>query len=229
MKNRKVVAALATGLCWLALGACSTNQTPPVPVAQSGRHLSLSVVPGPHYKFTSWWFVFPIDIYPQMACWVESANGDYLGTVWATAKGARGNWSVAPQDGRPQALPVWSHIVNHGGQGLDATSSATPTTASSRDSDIAARLPDGEYVVKLEINRSYDYNAIYIKENSNVNGQPSLIYSCQIKLGSAEAEGKFLPIGTGSVDGSDGNLRSDLTGIDTALELINSATIRYYP
>jgi len=94
-------------------------------------------------------------------------------------------------------------------------------------SDLAARLPAGVYVVKLETNRSYDWNNRYTKQNAGVNGQPSIVYRAELTLGGDRAEAVFQPFGTGSVDGSSGAVRDGLAGIDTALHLFSSLSVAY--
>ncbi|HAE20755.1 MAG TPA: DUF2271 domain-containing protein, partial [Spirochaetaceae bacterium] len=136
-----------------------------------------------------------------------------------------GNYTAAPKKGRPEALPVWSATKKGS---ADAVSSPTTVgSAVSYGNGLAARLPAGEYVVKLETNRSYDWNAAYTKKNAGVNGQPSLIYEARLLVGAGSTEASFKPIGTGSVDGSDGLMRPSLDGIDTALSLFRAMTVAY--
>jgi hypothetical protein len=75
-------------------------------------------------------------------------------------------------------------------------------------------------VIKLETNRSYDYNDSHPRK-AGVNGQPT--------VGAGGSEATFEPIGTGSADGSDGTVRLGLQGIDTALQLFNSTKVSYEP
>jgi hypothetical protein len=46
-------------------------------------------------------------------------------------------------------------------------------------------------------------------------------------LGEGPSSAVFRPVGTGAVDGSDGEIRPGLEGITTALELLDSAEISY--
>jgi hypothetical protein len=87
--------------------------------------------------------------------------------------------------------------------------------------------PPGKYIVKLETNRSYDYNEVFTEEVSGVGGQPSIIYQAEITVGRGRDSAVFSPVGTGSPDGSDGIIHPDFTGIDTALELFSSMKISY--
>jgi hypothetical protein len=203
--------------------AASRDQAVPADKVQ-GPRFTLDLTPGPYYQTAAGWFIFKYTVYPQVAVWVEDADGSYLGTVYVTGKIVKGSWMAAPAAGRPEALPVWSHLR----QGdLDSVSAATSAGETRRDSDLASRLPPGDYVVKLETNRSYDYNATYTKDNAGVCGQPSIVYRAPITVGKGPARAGFAPLGTGSLDGSDGDIHAGLSGIDTALELFGSMSIEY--
>ena len=91
----------------------------------------------------------------------------------------------------------------------------------------SARLAPGSYVVKLETNRSYDYNATYTAANAGVGGQPSVVYQAVLTVGSGSSEAAFEPLGTGSVDGADGSVSEGLAGIDTALGLFSAVAVAY--
>lgn len=225
--GRRLAAAFALGAISLAIVSCAGQQLPSRTTGVRGRHFTLHLVPGPAYEFTSSWFIFPVKIYPQVACWVETPQGSYIDTIYATAKGARKAWRTAPLEGRPEALPVWSHLSKARSGAAEGISGATPSGITARDSALAAGLPNGTFVVKLEVNRSYDYNETYTRADSGVNGQPSLIYECTIVVGEGPSKGVLDPVGTGSVDGSDGGIRPGLKGITTALQLLDSAEISY--
>jgi hypothetical protein len=211
----------------VAFACCAGHRSPVETARIQGRRFTLHLVPGPEYEFATRWFIFSVPIYPQVACWIESPQGDYVDTIYVTAKGAGKTWVSAPPGGRPESLPVWFHLRKKRSAAVDTISGPTPRGDTTRDSGLAAALSSGTYVVKLEINRSYDYNDRYTRANSGVNGQPSLIYECRITVGEGPSQGIFEPIGTGSVDGSDGNVRPGLEGITTALKLLDSAAISY--
>jgi len=215
------LAALAAALC---LGACAGRPAAVAADTEGGPRFVVELSPGEHYRATTRWFIFRLPVYPQVAAWVESPDGRYLGTILVTAKAERQDWIGAPAEGRPEALPVWSHLRD--GE-LDAVTAATSDGETLRESDLAARLAPGTYVVKLETNRSYDYNAAYTTANAGVGGQPSVVYSAIMSVGSGPVEATFEPLGTGSVDGSDGSVREGLTGIDTALRLFSRMTVSY--
>ncbi|HTP57654.1 MAG TPA: hypothetical protein VMM82_01985, partial [Spirochaetia bacterium] len=96
------------------------------------------------------------------------------------------------------------------------------------ESAVSGDLPAGTYVVKLEINASFDYNARYPRSSSGVNGQPSLVYAGTLETGKGESAVDLEPVGTGSIDGSDGSIRPGMEGITTALQMLQSAHILYH-
>ncbi|MBQ3837147.1 MAG: DUF2271 domain-containing protein, partial [Treponema sp.] len=64
-----------------------------------------------------------------------------------------------------------------------------------------------------------DYNSTWTKKNSGVNGQPSLVYQALVPAGQKE-ELSFELIGSGSPDGSDGAVRKNAAGIDSAKTIV---------
>jgi hypothetical protein len=103
----------------------------------------------------------------------------------------------------------------------------TPSGATMRDSSLAGSLRSWTYIAKLEVNRSYDYNDRYTRDSSGVDGQPSLIYECELEIGAVPSKAVFKPIGTGSLDGSAGRIRAELEGLTTALQLLECAELSY--
>ena len=169
------------------------------------------------------WFSYTV--WPQVAAWLETEDGRFIDTLYVTELAVTGRYRAAPKTGRPETLPVWN--ARRSGA-ADAVSS--PTTVGADlvyGNGVAAGLPPGRYVVMLEVNRSYDWNHTYTKKNAGVNGQPSIVYRAELELGAGPSEAVFVPVGTGSVDGSNGDIRPGLSGIDTALELFSSLKVRY--
>jgi len=240
------VAILATALAaaaGISLAACSGSpaarsgaasrapgaaDAPTAPAAaSSGRRLELHLVPGTAYSARMGTWPFSYVVQPQVAAWLATADGTFVEPLLVTARAAKASWRMAPAEGRPEALPVFSHLEAAAADGVSAATSKGETL---RDAGLGDDLPAGRYVVYLEVNRSYDYNAAYPKASAGVNGQPSIVYRAEIELGGAEAvETRFSPVGTGSPDGSDGKVREGLAGIDSALELFSSLTVSYLP
>jgi len=160
---------------------------------------------------------------PQMAAWIEDEKDQFISSVVVTGKSAKQNWLSAPKNGRPEALPVWNHKQRES-SGLDAVSTATPKGS------IEAKINEdmlhaGEtYNIHFEINHSFDYNDFWTKDNSGVNGQPSLIYHAQFIAGQAYHI-QLVPIGHGAVDGSNGDISRTLGNFTTALRIVNSVRI----
>jgi hypothetical protein len=226
MNKSQVFFASAAGLLLsiaaLPLAAGGNSETAD-PGVQSGTRFELHLEPGPHHSARQGFWIFGYTVQPQAAVWVETLEGEYVDTIYVTAKGQKGDWTAAPKNGRPEALPVWYHLDK---ESTDAVSSATPEEDTLYGSDLAARLAPGKYIIKMETNRSYDYNEAFT-ESMGVGGQPSLVYQAELYVGESSASAEFRPAGTGSPDGSDGLIRPGLEGITTALELFSSMEIRY--
>jgi hypothetical protein len=218
--TRKQFARAAAAAAFLAAASLAGAEAAPAGT------FTLKVTPGPEYKAsTTILLLIKIPLYPQMACWIETPDGGYAGTVYVTAKGAKRNFFSAPAAGRPEALPVWYHRQALNKAATDAVSGATAST--SADHEARLTLAPGRYTAFLEVNRSYDYNERYTRASSGVNGQPSLVYRAEIVVGKDPSRAAFAPVGTGSVDGSDGGIHPGLEGITTALALIDHAELLY--
>ncbi|PKL13388.1 MAG: DUF2271 domain-containing protein [Spirochaetae bacterium HGW-Spirochaetae-8] len=219
MKMKHVL--LLAGIFFLIAGGSVFGAQDSVGGVDVGFNLELK--PGTAYTGRGGWFVFSYKVYPQIALWLETPAGEYVCTLYVTAKGETRKWAAAPKEGRPEALPVWYHVQN---ESADAVSAATSKGAATLGHTF--HIIPGIYVVKLETNRSYDYNATYTKSDSGVNGQPSLVYQALVSLGSGSVKADLLPIGTGAIDGSDGRIRMGLNGLDTALELFESLELNFF-
>jgi len=188
--------------------------------------MELIVEPGEHWLGKMKVFVFSIQKTPQMAAWIEDENGRYIATITVTSRSARQNWRSAPKEGRPEALPVWSHRQqnNQAHDDLDAVSAATQKGSVEAGINTGA-LTDGKtYNVYLETNHSFDYNDHWTKDNSGVNGQPSLVYRAQFIAGQ-QSRIPLVLVGHGSVDGSDGKITSGLENFTGALRIVKGAYI----
>jgi hypothetical protein len=193
----------------------------------SGPRVYIGFEAGPAYQNLHWSGILPITVRPQMAVWLETSEGRFVRTLSVSDKSARDEWIGTAS--RPEALPVW-RAASAGGTGAgaaadaaaDAVSGATPAGSAERATGIPQGLMPGEYVVKLEANTSFDYNAAYPEtdKRTGVNGQPSLVYGGKIAVGKSGSRAELVPIGTGSLDGSDGGIKPGVDGLTTALEMI---------
>jgi hypothetical protein len=195
--------------------------------AQPAETLSVTITPG-----TAW----NKKRGPQHAVWIEKADGTFVTTLFATQRAVKNNWLFAPKGGRPESLPVWYHASgktaaeNGNRTYTDVISSATPSQKKTYSKTLQFAA-DTIYVVKVEVNNSFDYNEYWPKKAkktdqnySGVNGQPSVVYSGiitpQLKNNSL-AKIELRPAGTGSVNGSDGIIHDNLNSLTTALLIIS--------
>jgi hypothetical protein len=235
MKNRIAIAAAAI----LASSICAS--------AWAAPSLSVSVTAGSSYSHTHWFGPAPVKLTPQIAVWVETENGAFVDTIYVTHRSAYADWRAAKGVRRPEALPVWSHACGiAAADGLfmpdaaqplpDAVSGATPTKSFIKTWAPPASLPKGTYIVKAELNSSYDWNAQFPDKLSaadprwtEANGQPSIIWEGRIELGGAGTKASLFPSGTGSLRGEDGTETRSLAGITSARGIALSIAAEYRP
>ena len=191
---------------------------------------------GREWASTMWIAFIPKKKTPQFAVWIETADGAYISTITVTKSSGKNEWIGNPKGGRPEALPVWNHAHDSSdakpGTTTDAMSSATTSSAVSVDSSAGSLSSGAGYEIKLEVNTSYDYNEFWPKDAkvgkadySGVNGQPSLVYEGRFTAGRPGLV-ELLPVGQGSVDGSNGRIKPGLEGMTTALQMIKTATVQ---
>ena len=209
-------------ICLFSCFGCNTEGKKYQAIVPDG--MELSVEPGDHWFGKKKILFFSLNMTPQMAAWIENAQGDYVSTIIVTNKNAKKKWLSAPKEGRPEALPVWNHKIQNNTDQIDSVSAATSKKAVDVQIDSGSLINGQEYNVYLEVNHSFDYNEFWTKNNSGVNGQPSLIYHAEFTAGTS-GQIKLNPVGYGSVDGSNGNISQGLEGITTALTIIKDAYI----
>lgn len=186
-------------------------------------------------------------VIPQMAIWVENSQGEYLETLYVTKKASdssylQGFWGEI-QARRPEALPHWSHsrgvkssdglLMPSADQPIaDALTGATPLASFELQSISTAT--SGQVTIKLEINRSFDYNETYhpnafpndpVYSGTGHSAQPSLIYAVDIDLDNAEPYHFMRLIGRGHHSGKEGKIYTDLSGVTTAKKIIDRAIV----
>lgn len=185
---------------------------------------------------------------PQIALWIEDIEGNYIDTLYVTKRSAKNSYLTTNIFSdeivkRPEALPHWSFsrgISDKDGLMMptqnaplaDAITGSTPLS----HFDLKSTIGDSfkQLVVKLEVNRSYDFNDFYhpeafpddaIYSGSGNSAQPSIIYSATIDHESNQTFYLMDLLGRGHHSGKDGLIHSDMKGITTALDIIGRALV----
>lgn len=181
---------------------------------------------------------------PQIAIWLEDTQGHYLSTVYVTYKAGHQAWVAAHGNRRKESLPYWAHArgVEYP-DGLYLPTKSQPLTdgisgATPRGSFALKVTPTSvlhDFVLKVEINHSTDFNETYSKGialgdphysgGKDGSGQPALVYAATIHLDDSAREYQAQLIGHSSPDGSDGTLYDDMTGVTTALHIVQSIKV----
>jgi len=231
--KRFLLALVATGL--VASGA-----------AGQGR-LELRLAPGPTYRGVKWFGPARITLLPQIAIWIEDSSGRFVDTIYVTKKSAKADWWFAKGARRPEALPVWSHA--RGTQAADgsfmpeadhplpdAVSGATPGATFALAWELPPGLALGTYRIRAELNLSYDWNEAYPDKlpksdprRTRWNGQPSIVWEAALPLGATESSAELMPVGSGSLDGSEGSIRPGLEGLTSSRTIAASIIATYKP
>lgn len=221
--------AVRTAGCMLALALLQLAASS----AYAEEAVSVSVTQGAGWISTAKIGIMTLTKPPQYAAWVETTDGKYVRTLMVTSRSANNKWRAAPAKGRPEALPVWFSAKAAGATKgeVDAATSATPEAGAAVTGKAGGLVPGKEYVVRFEINHSFDYNAAWPKDAkkgatgfSGVNGQPSLVYEARFVAGK-QAVISLHPVGHGAVDGSSGALIAGTDGMTSALTIAGSVSV----
>ena len=180
---------------------------------------------------------------PTLAIWVEDAQGNYLQDLYVSQKLAQEKFINFKHKRRPEALPVWSHrraveaadglfVPDQENPIADGMTGATPTTSWILQSQLDSSADS--FRVFMEINQSFDWNAFYHPEafpddpvysGPGKVGQPALIYSTKVfSLQEAGIE-KMQLIGRAHHSGQDGEIRTDLAQMTTALNMVDRVLV----
>lgn len=182
---------------------------------------------------------------PQIAIWIEDKSGKYLTSIYVSHKIATESWQFNGGNRRKEALPVWCYargIVYPDGLYLptkeeplvDGISGATPR--GSFDVKIHPADDLKQFVVKIELNQSKDWNDYYPRNakegdanysgGEGGSGQPAVVYSAEIDLTSSQKQYTAELIGHSSVDGSNGDIYPDTSTLTSALKIVKAITIQ---
>lgn len=180
---------------------------------------------------------------PQIAIWVEDMEGNYITSIYASHKVATNSWQSNGGNKRKEALPVWNYARRV--QAVDGVSGATPQAsvdgisgATPRGSfDVKVSPVDNlkQFVIKVELNHSTDWNDNYPKNakegdtnysgGKEGSGQPAVVYAVEIDLNSSRKKYSATIVGHSSPDGSNGNIYPDTSSLTSALNIAKEITI----
>ena len=122
---------------------------------------------------------------------------------------------------------------------LETLTAQSPADGLTREWQVLEGIEPGTYGVLVEVNHWMDWNEAYPEKAAGDgtppgggptgSGQPSLVWGGAIEIGpTPEANGLAL-IGHGVPTGADGGIDPDLTGITTALSIVDTINVTYTP
>ena len=122
---------------------------------------------------------------------------------------------------------------------INAITGATPKTGFTREWTIPSEIKPGKYVIKAEINHSKDFNAVYKEDAAETDpnysggkmgsGQPSVLWQGEVTIGGQATSVHLKKVGHGQSAGKDGKMNSDLSTLDTALDILEAIQVKYLP
>jgi len=183
---------------------------------------------------------------PQIAIWAEDMQGNYLSAVYVTHKIGTQSWQGNSGSSKKEALPHWRWS-----QVPDGVSGATPnggmvikpladgiTGATPRGSfDVRLRPNNNlkQFVIKIELNHSVDFNDYYTETakegeanysgGKDGSGQPAVVYAVNIDLTTNATSFEAVLIGHSSPDGSSGIIFPDVSKLTTALHIVKQISV----
>lgn len=181
---------------------------------------------------------------PQIAMWIEDLNGNYISTIYVSHKIATGSWQANGDNRRKEALPVWCYsrgiqypdglyLPTKGEPVVDGISGATPHGSFDVKMTPVGNLK--QFVVKIELNHSTDWNDYYPKNakegdsdwtgGKGGSGQPAVVYAATVDLDSDKKQYVATFMGHSSPDGTNGNINPDLSSLTSALEIVEEIII----
>lgn len=248
MKNFKYIASfiLASGI--LAIPACKSGR-----IQEEPRRVEIDANPqGQGPEFILEFLKGEAHNHPSFVLWAESLDGKFIQTLFITravgtsvyehGNPSSGHWEPG-EIRRPASLPYWAHRRNvRSPDGLlvpslenpvpDAYSGATPAG----DFAVHARFdkdPPGQFRVLFEINQTWDWNEYWTNNKYPDNDeyktscQPALVYMVEVDMDNPLPGYTLKPIGHSHYAGENGELFADLSTLTTALNIVQSLTLRF--
>jgi len=189
--------------------------------------------------------------HPTFALWVETLDGKFIKTVYATESISTGIWPYGeiepgkwkPKPGnqvRPAALPYWLHkrsknklkplLPTPENPLPDAITSATPKSNFRLKTGVGPEVPR-KFRFLVEINQTWDWNDYWTNnkfpdnQDYKTSAQPAVVYAVNIDLTDKMTEYYLNPIGHSHYSGKNGLLYTDLSTLTTAMNIVKSIKI----
>jgi hypothetical protein len=184
--------------------------------------------------------------YPSLAIWIESIDGKFIQTLFATQSVATGvyryksagdlKWVEGPGKAeRPASLPYWFHkrdnqkmenavLPSEEEPVPDAYTGATPQKSFVIDLTADKKLT-GKVKLMVEFNQPWDVNDYWTNSKYPDNKQyltscqPALVYAVEVDLENLMPMYYLNPIGHSHPYGANGRLYTNLTTFTTALNI----------
>jgi hypothetical protein len=229
-KYRQTYLIVLTGIVVMGILPCLAQ---PVAIStfveQEGRPVTVEVTTGKHWEHSFRIVLVKVTTTPQLAIWTEDLEGNVLSTLYVTQSFATQQWSFAggqkdDQPFRPASLPYWMHKYAASGGQIPTKNTPLPdavTAASPKQNFVLrSKLPVGKSTIALllEVNNSVDKNSAFPED------QPALVYRAIVRT-DAPGEYSMQPIGHAHPTGADGTLTEDLSGLTTALQMLEQITV----
>lgn len=241
MKKRKVLAAI--GICAAATGVFSSCNKDLI--EYENGDIKIIVEKGDEWIYNNPIFLgITMKTPPQIAIWIEDMTGKYISTIYVSHKIATESWQFNHGNRRKETLPVWCYargvvypdglyVPTKGQPVTDGVTGATPLGSFDIKLNPVGNLK--QFVVKVEVNQSKDWNDNYPKEanegdanysgGAGGSGQPALVYSATIDLDSNTKQYIANIVGHSSPDGSNGEINTDLSSLTTATKIVKQITV----
>ncbi|MDZ7340722.1 MAG: hypothetical protein ONB27_05150 [candidate division KSB1 bacterium] len=155
--------------------------------------------------------------------------------VWVHQHQA-GGWMEKPTCASCHDLHTAKEKIIDPNSDLATITGATPKTGFTRAWPIPADLKPGKYIIKAEINHSKDFNNAFkeaVSENDQNysggkmgSGQPSIVWQGELPIGTKPSAVWLKKIGHGHPAGKDGTIFSDLSVLDSALDIIEAIEVK---
>ena len=203
----------------------------------AGTEIGITVEKGKEWAHTHGLGPFRVWVYPQMVFWAEDGDGNFLETLYISDADGKYNRHAAKEEMGPeffrQCFPVWAAAFTGSGGTLPSNQSPFPDSLTSATPQSSFRLytklgaSHGPIRLYGEINKSGDYNEIYHKDNSDWVGQPSIIYTVEIPAVPEPGVFSMQPVGHGGLIADAPRIYGDLSGIDSALEIVAGIEVSF--